>query len=248
MKPVIGITCNFDYRDEIGIVSHMGGVGQKWDFLADSYITAVEKSGGIPVIIPICDDIETVKDMVSRMDGVLISGGHDIDPRRYGERARSYCGTIMPKRDSQDIGLAEYVLNETDKPILAICRGIQVLNVAAGGSLYQDLEKEGGFEHHFMDMYPLNCISHQITAKVGSKIHEIYGKNQIGVNSFHHQAVRRPGKEFAVTAVSDDGVPEAIEWEGRRFVVGVQWHPEMMEDSVEQQKIFRALVNACSCR
>lgn len=245
MKPVIGITCNFDDRDEIGMVSHMGGAGQKWQFLADNYITSVEKAGGVPVILPICDNMETVKDMVSRIDGVLISGGNDIDPRRYGERAKSCCGTILPKRDDQDLALACYVLEETDKPILAICRGIQVLNVAAGGSLYQDLEEEGGFEHHFMDMYPQNRISHEITARAGSKIRQIYGKNQIGVNSFHHQAVRNPGNGLAITAVSEDGVPEAIEREGSRFVVGVQWHPEKMEDSAEQQKIFQALVSAC---
>lgn len=246
MKPVIGITCNFDEKDEIGIVSHMGCVGQKWHFLADNYIASIEKAGGIPVMIPICESIETAKEMVSRMDGILISGGHDVDPRRYGQRTKSYCGTIMPKRDGQDIELVKYLLNETEKPILGVCRGIQVLNVAAGGTLYQDLEREGKFEHHFMEIYPMNYISHEITIKEGSKVRDIFGKEELGVNSFHHQAVRNPGDGFTVTAVSGDGVTEAIEKDGSRFVVGVQWHPEMMYDSTEQQKIFQALVDACT--
>lgn len=245
MKPVIGITCNYDIKDEVGLVSHMGIAGQKWHFIADNYIDCVERAGGIPVLIPICANIETVKQMVSRMDGILISGGHDVNPQEYGQNAKGYCGTIIPARDRQDVELTKYVLNETDKPILGICRGIQIMNVATGGTLYQDLEIEGGFQHHFTDMYPLNAITHEVTIKSGTRIHSIYGKEEIGVNSFHHQAVKDLGEGFTATAVSVDGVTEAIEMEGSRFVAATQWHPEMMYDSEEQFQIFQAFVDAC---
>ena len=245
MKPVIGITCNYDYKDEVGMVSHMGIAGQKWHFLADNYIDSVERAGGIPVMLPICADIETIKEVVSRLDGLLVSGGHDVNPQEYGQRIKGYCGTIIPARDRQDIELTKYVLNETDKPILGICRGIQIVNVAAGGTLYQDLEIEGKFEHHFNDMYPLNHISHEVETKEGTKLHEIFGKETVGVNSFHHQAVKALADGFSVSAVSSDGVTEGIEKAGDRFVVATQWHPEMMSDSDEQQAIFRAFIGAC---
>lgn len=246
MKPLIGITCNYDYRDEIGSVSHMGITGQKWNFLAANYIDSIEQAGGVPVMIPICRDMDTVKEMVSRMDGILISGGHDVNPQEYGEDAKSYCGLIMPMRDRQDVELTKYILNETDKAILGVCRGIQILNVAAGGNLYQDLEIEGKFNHHFNDMYPMNNVSHRVTTKEGTRLREIFGKETVGVNSFHHQAVKDLGAGFVVSAVSTDGVTEAIEMEGGRFAAATQWHPEMMYDSDEQQAIFRAFVKACA--
>ena len=244
-KPLIGITCNLDYRDDIGVVTHLGCKGEEWQSLSDGYISSVEKAGGIPIMIPICDRVETVKEMAERLDGFLISGGNDIDPRRYGARAKAYCGQVVVKRDNQDISFVKYLLEKTQKPILGICRGIQVLNVASGGTLYQDLEKEGDFEHHFMDMYPKDAIAHEIRLEEASKIYHVYRKERIGVNSFHHQAVKSVGEGLMIAAVSDDGVIEAIEKPGDRFVVGIQWHPEMMADSKEQEQIFRAFVSAC---
>lgn len=148
MKPLIGITCNYDYKDEIGKVTQVGITGQKWHFLADNYIASIERAGGVPVMIPICRNMETVKEMVSRMDGILISGGHDVNPREYGEDVNGSCGVIMPMRDRQDVELSKYIIEETNKPILGICRGIQIMNIATGGNLYQDLEIEGNFNHH----------------------------------------------------------------------------------------------------
>ena len=245
MKPRIGITCNFEYKDEIGLLTHMGAAGQKWHYLADHYVNSIERAGGIPVLIPICGSFETVKEMVSCLDGVLISGGHDVNPREYGMPVKKYSGEIIPQRDSQDIALAKYVLEETKLPLLCICRGIQVMNVAAGGTLRQDLEIEGGYENHSNTMFPLNVASHQVELKAGTRLEQIFGKAEIGVNSFHHQAVLQPGDGFSVTAVSEDGVIEALELPGERFVLGVQWHPEMMYDSDEQQNIFRTFISAC---
>lgn len=244
-KPLIGITCNFDYKDDIGLQTRLGREGEEWQFLSNSYISSVEKVGGVPIMIPVCGCVETVKEMAERLDGFLISGGNDVDPRIYGARAKAYCGQVIAKRDNQDISLVKYLLEKTQKPILGICRGIQVLNVASGGTLYQDLEKEGNFEHHFMDMYPKDAIVHEIRLEGASKIYHVYRKERIGVNSFHHQAVKSVGEGFMIAAISDDGVVEAIEKPGDRFVAGIQWHPEMMADSKEQEQIFRAFVSAC---
>ncbi len=243
-KPTIGITCNYDYRDTVGIVSHMGMAGQTWNFLAGHYAEAVEWAGGIPVLIPQCRDFETVKGILSHVDGVLITGGHDIDPQCYGEQAKPYCGVIIPERDRQDIEIARYVMENEKKPLLGICRGMQVMNVAAGGTLYQDVEKEGGFDHHFMDMYPMNRPVHKVRLKSGSKVCKIFEKEILEVNSFHHQAVKDVAEGFGITAYSRDGVGEAIEKRDGSFVMGIQWHPEMMFDSPEQQKIFKALIKA----
>ncbi len=245
MKPMIGITCNYDYRDEAGLVTHMGIEGQDWNFIAGDYISFLEKAGAIPVVIPLCSDFENVKRIIDGLDGVLISGGHDIGPENYGVFPKDYCGTVIPMRDKQDIAIAKYAVSERHIPVLGICRGIQIINVAFGGSLYQDLEKEGGFEHHFGDKYPRNYGWHQVCLEDNSIVSDIFGRKEVTVNSFHHQAVFKPGRDIKITASSSDGVPEVIESEKEKFVVGIQWHPEMMYDSEEQLKISKAFVKAC---
>ncbi len=245
MKPVIGITCNFDERDEVGLVTHLGAPCQKWHFVADHYIRSVEQAGGVPVLIPLYHNMETMREAAGRLDGLLISGGNDINPGEYRAAVQPYCGTVVPKRDRQDIFLARHIFNETQKPLLGICRGIQVINVACGGELYQDLEIEGNYRHHFCDMFPLNYGVHKVKLDVGSRIGKILGKETVSVNSFHHQAVKQAAPGFLTGARSEDGVVESIESPGERFVLGIQWHPEMMHDSEEQQKIFRAFIEAC---
>ncbi|WP_125140948.1 gamma-glutamyl-gamma-aminobutyrate hydrolase family protein [Clostridium transplantifaecale] len=245
MRPVIGITCNFDERDEVGLVTRLGAPCQKWHFVADHYIRSVEQAGGIPMLLPIYNDMETMREAADRLDGLLISGGNDINPAEYGAAVKAYCGAVLPKRDRQDIFLARAVFRETQKPILGICRGIQVLNVACGGDLYQDLEIEGNYRHHFCDMFPSNCEVHKVKLAAGSRIGGILGKETVSVNSFHHQAVKQAAPGFLAGACSEDGVVESIEFPGERFALGIQWHPEMMYDSEEQQKIFRAFIDAC---
>ena len=155
-KPVIGITCNYDYKDEVGMVSDMGTPGQDWNFVAGDYVYILEKAGAVPVIIPQYENPQNVKSILDCLDGVVITGGHDVDPVCYGEFPKEYCGRVMPKRDRQDIEIANYFLLEKKKPVLGICRGIQIINVACGGTLYQDLVKEGGFESHSGSRYPRN--------------------------------------------------------------------------------------------
>ena len=246
-RPLIGVTCNYDYRDTVGMTSGMGIVGQDWNFVAGDYVYILEKAGAIPVLIPVykdCDE-ESIKEFLNKLDGVIIPGGHDVGPEQYNTPTKGYCGTIIPQRDNHDIAVAKYFMNEIKKPILGICRGIQIMNVAAGGTLYQDLEIEGKFEHHFGDKYPRNYPWHDLKIEKGSILEEIYGKTEIRINSFHHQAVKDPGKDIEIIAKSADGVPEAIVQKNHPFSVAVQWHPEMMYDSEEQLKLLKAFVDAC---
>lgn len=244
-KPVIGLTCNFDTRDTVGMSSCMGIAGQDWDFVTGDYVYALEKAGAIPVILPRMKDMKTLAPFLDTLDGVLVSGGHDVDPRSYNTRISGKCGRIVPERDEMDLFITHYAYDHK-KPLLGICRGIQIMDAAFGGTLYQDLESEGPYMHHFMDNSPRQCPVHKNTLEAGSLLAKIYGKTEIQVNSYHHQAVKTVGPAVTVTAHSEDGVIEGIEVEGGHpFTVGVQWHPEMMYDSEEQAKIFKAFVEAC---
>lgn len=244
MKPVIGITVNYNYSDHVGRTCGLGILGQDFNYVAGDYVASIEKAGGIPLLIPQTYNFEDLKPLLDLCDGVLVSGGHDVDPRRYGQR-NLYSGEIALERDEQDLFVTRYIADNTDKPILGICRGIQIINVAFGGTLWQDIEKQCGAYHHFGDSYPRNVGWHSNKLKPGSKLAEIFGKEEIMTNSFHHQAVAEPGEGITITSYSEEGVAEGIELAGHKFVVAVQWHPEMMYDSEEQQKLFNAFVDAC---
>lgn len=244
MKPIIGITVNYDYTDAVARSCGLGVDGQDFNYVAGDYVAAIERAGALPLLLPQTYDRGDLVDMLELCDGVLISGGHDVDPMLYGER-NLYSGSIARERDEQDIFVAKYMTENTDKPVLGICRGVQIMNVAFGGTLYQDLGRQGDFYEHFNRSYPRNIGWHSNKLSPGSKLAEIFGKEEIMTNSYHHQAVRDAGLNMSITARTEDGVAEAIEMKDRRFVIGVQWHPEMMYDSAEQQKLFTAFIDAC---
>ena len=245
MRPWIGITCNFDEDDTISTATDLGTPGQDWNYLAGDYITAIEEAGGLPVLLPRCGDPSILESLLARLDGVLISGGHDVDPAQYGSPVQSYCGKLSPQRDALDLYVLRYAL-EHKMPLLGICRGIQILNAALGGTLYQDLQKEGSFSPHTkVSDGRRNYPVHSVALAEHSRLRQIFGADEIPVNSFHHQAVREPAPGTTVAAVSADGVIEAMELPGEPFVVAVQWHPEMMFDSTQQKCLFRAFIQAC---
>ena len=244
MKPIIGITSNYDSRDTVGLVTQTGADGQDWDFLASDYVRSVQEAGGIPVIIPQCRDPESILDVLEGLDGLLLSGGCDLDPARYGEKAGPFCHGLVPRRDEEEILLA-VTAHAKKIPILGICRGLQVMTAAFGGTLYQDLTEEKGAPEHFIISAPRNEATHSVSLKDGSRLREIFGADTLGVNSFHHQGVKDVPGNAAVTAVSPDGTVEGLEFEGGApFTLAVQWHPEMMFDSEQQKKLFRAFVGA----
>lgn len=241
MKPLIGITCGLGYKDRELLDGH---APQEAHNVGDVYVTAVERAGGIPVLLPVNKDLSLVKEAVDRVDAVLMTGGSDLNPMRWGERAMSRLLTISPRRDSFDIAVAEYVLKETDKPVLGVCRGEQVMNFVMGGTTHVDLKDAGKLDHS-MTFLPRTEHAHYVTVEEGSVLAGILGGGQVPVNSYHHQAVDEPGAPFVVSARSvPDGVVEAIEFPGERFVLALQWHPEGLAGDEKQQEIFRRFVEA----
>jgi putative glutamine amidotransferase len=216
--------------------------------LSREYSDAVRCAGGIPVAIPYCDDPEVVTEMAQRLDGVVLTGGGDIDPSLFGEEPLPGLGEIVPERDRMETALVRLLL-ERDKPILAVCRGCQVLNIAVGGDMYQELytQREDLLQHR--QRSPRHHATHAIHLVTGTLLHRLAQENTVRVNSFHHQAVRRVPPPLRVAARTTDGVIEAIESARHRFVVGVQWHPECMaERDAFSRRLFQALVEAAERR
>lgn len=246
MKPIIGITCNYDYRGTVGTVTHSGPDEQDWNFLAVDYARAIENAGGIPVMIPQFDDPENAPDILERLDGLMISGGNDVAPEFYGESIRNCSGTFFPMRDVLEINLVKEAF-KLKKPLLGICRGMQILNAAFGGTMYQDLRENENYGPHMVIAMPKHLPSHLVSLTEGSQLRSIYRKEKIKVNSFHHQAVCSLPANAAIGATAPDGLVECAEYSGGHpFTIGVQWHPEMMQQrDEEQKKIFQAFVDAC---
>lgn len=247
-KPVIGVSCNYNYADIFQDGGDLSAIHPRWHYVCENYTRSIEEAGGIPLLLPIYKSEADLKYMLSTVDGVLITGGNDIDPLLYGEVDRGKCGRIIPERDQQDIAIVRYIVHQTTKPMLCICRGIQVLNVAMHGSLYQDLESDGPFYQHMKKNYPMNAVTHSVSIDPDSLLFGILKKTSLGVNSFHHQSIKSLGNRLRVTAKSEDGIIEAVELDGREFVLGVQWHPEKMYDSAEQKKIFAAFIERAGSR
>lgn len=211
------------------------------------YVEAVRRARGVPWILPlfsITGDRREPSDYLVDMDGLLLSGGVDLDPARFGEEPLPGLGSVSPERDDFELALTRYALGK-GIPILAICRGIQVLNVAAGGSLYQDIESQvGGALGHYQKAPRWHPV-HTISLSRETRLAEIIGSSRMSVNSLHHQAVRELGKGMVVAARAPDGIVEAIERPDAPFVIGVQWHPEnMVKTSPPMHDLFMAFVEA----
>ena len=241
MRPLIGISCSMGQA----IYSmNQDNVPQMQHRLGDNYVKAIVQAGGVPVLLPNNMDLTSVEELSAGLDGFLLSGGGDVDPALFGERATEQLGAVTPRRDDFELALARYVINETDKPVLGICRGIQVMNVAMGGTLHIDLPSDGKLCHS-LTMYPRNVRTHDVKVTPGTRMEDIMSGSKGRVNSFHHQAIRDVADCFVISAVSaDDGVVEAVEQPGERFMVGVQWHPEELVEYEEAQKLFRSFVEA----
>ena len=241
MRPLIGISCGMGQA--IYSMSQENPP-QLQHRLGDSYVKAVAQAGGIPGILPNNLDLSCVEEIAEQLDGFLLSGGGDLDPALFGERATGNLGTVTPRRDNFEIALTRYVLEKTDKPVLGICRGIQVLNVAMGGSLHIDLPSDGKLCHS-LGMYPRNAYSHEVTVTDGTRLSAIMGQGTGHVNSFHHQAIKGLALGLQISAVSvPDDVIEAVELPGSRFVLGVQWHPEELVEYPEAENLFDSFVKA----
>jgi putative glutamine amidotransferase len=237
-RPVIGMTASIEQRAP--------AYGETYS-LTRQYAEGVRQAGGVPLIVPHNLDEESLRALLDRLDGVLLSGGGDIDPALFGEEAHPATGEIAPDRDRVELTLARWLV-ERDMPLLAICRGIQVLNVALGGTLVQDipLQVPHALPHTFdRRTTSRNYLAHPVRIEPHSQLARIMQLDTAQTNSWHHQSIKRAADGLRVTAVAPDGVIEAVEAPGRRFAIGVQWHPEwLFEDRAEQRRLFEALVQA----
>jgi len=209
-------------------------------------VEPITAASGAPVLIPLNLDKGALRAIYERLDGLLLAGGVDVHPRYYGETVHEKCDRIEEERDTVELTLTRWALDES-LPILGICRGIQVLNVAGGGTLYQDIASQlpGALKHDFWSGYPRNYLAHKVTISEDSKLADILGQSQVAVNSEHHQAVKDLASTFQAVAWAPDGIIEAIESREHPFALGVQWHPEeMLEDTPPMRRLFEEFVSA----
>ena len=210
--------------------------------LSTPYVDAILGAGGIPLVLPHIDRVDVAQHHARIIDGLLLTGGGDVNPRRYGALPAMSTG-INDKRDSYEVAIVRMML-DMHKPILAICRGVQLLNVALGGSLHEDTSLiQGNVLKHWQDA-PIRETCHQVKLKSGSHLRNIFDSETISVNSVHHQCCNQVADCFEVTARSEDGVVEAIEHRTASMVLGVQWHPEHLGSSMKS--LFLAFVDSCT--
>jgi len=213
-----------------------------------AYVKSIEKSGGVPVVIPYSGSEEALRAAISLCDGVLFSGGVDIDPERYGEMKTEACGEVQPLRDELEL-TAFRLIKEAKKPALAICRGMQLVNVALGGTLYQDLptQKPSAVLHNQAE--PKDAPSHSVRIYKDTPLYEIINKTEMRANSFHHQAIKALAPSLSVMAEAEDGAIEAVFYDGDWWLRAYQWHPERLSDIDEgNAEIFTDFINACKNR
>lgn len=230
-NPLIGIT---------------GNLGDKGCELAQGYYISVVKAGGTPVVIPPHKDKESILSLLDTLDGLVLSGGDDINPLLLGEEPLPQLHSVCPERDETELFLAREAFHR-QIPTLGICRGIQVMAAVLGGKVYQDIyvQSEGAKLKHSQDM-PRYTASHTVNIKEGSTLQSIVGNKQtLAVNSFHHQAVSDPGQHLKVSATSPDGIIEAVESNEDKALLGVQWHPEcfILNNDQNMMSLFRWLIN-----
>lgn len=240
MKPLIGIPTRSQVENDL----------VRYSALA-TYTRALDLAGGAPVLIPLNLSDDTLRALFERLDGLLLQGGVDVHPREYGEEVAPYCGEIDEARDATELRLTRWAL-EARLPILAICRGIQLLNVAAGGSLYQDIAAQvpNALPHPHVKGNPYSFRAHAITIEPESHLARALGTMQLEVNSLHHQAVKQVAPGFRVVARAPDGIIEGIEAENaHHFALGVQFHPEwMIDEEPRMANLFRAFIRTIENR
>jgi putative glutamine amidotransferase len=236
LRPLIGIT-TAELADDHGKPYHRSYARNAW---------AIADAGGLPVYIPTGLDEAVLGELYERLDAVLLPGGPDVDPVIYGAERHPETKEVDDARDSLELTLARWTYAD-DRPLFGICRGHQVMNVAFGGTLIQDIPSlvPTEFRHDTPDTLPRNTIQHEVKLTPDSRLASILGTTQVAVNSLHHQSVERPAPSVVITGYSPDGVVEALEAPDKRFVLSVQWHPEDLYNGDEAMKrLFESFVQA----
>lgn len=213
-------------------------------WMLPGYLHGIEQAGGLPVMLPLTTEEASLKQLVETMDGFLFTGGQDVSPELYGKAKRPYCGQCLPQRDEMEIELLELALG-ADKPLLGICRGIQLLNAAMGGTLYQDLPTEHPSDVQHFQSPPYDVPVHRVRVGIGSPLHWGLGVEELNVTSYHHQGIQDLAPSLAPMAWAEDGLVEAVCLPTVRFAWAVQWHPEFTYQNDEDSRdLFKALVKA----
>lgn len=234
-KPIIGVTPLFDDRRE-----------SIW--MVAGYLKGIQHAAGIPVVLSLSDCEEEIEQIVKEFDGFLFTGGHDIHPSLYGEEKLPFCANICKYRDDFEKILFEKAL-EYKKPILAICRGFQFMNVMLGGSLYQDIESQTApsIELTHSQEKPYDSAAHSVKIYRDTPLYDLIKADEIEVNSIHHQAVKVLSNRLTPMAIAPDGIIEAAYMPDEKFVVGVQWHPEFMYEKDEAAaRLFGSFIEVCN--
>jgi putative glutamine amidotransferase len=244
-RPVIGIPTQTLHAIE-GIPE---AVPESW-VMNQRYSRAVAAAGGLPVMIPLLDEEDTLRALYDRLDGLLLPGGVDLDPATYGEAPLATSGRLDPARDRVELAFARWAIEE-GKPLFGLCRGLQIVNVALGGTLYQDIATQWSeaIKHDYFPTagYPRDHLAHRVTVASGSRLDALVGTAPLKVNSMHHQGVKDLAPDLVPTAVAPDGLIEAVESPGSPFLIGVQWHPESLtERDPRMHRLVAGFVEAAS--
>jgi putative glutamine amidotransferase len=240
MRPLIGITCS--RRIVEGWAPDPPG--DRIDYTFEEYSKAIHHCGGAPMLIPIAQSRETLQTILGRMNALLLSGGPDIHPKSYHEQPLPELREVDEDLDRMELEIAKMAF-QRNLPILAVCRGIQVLNVSRGGTLYQDIPTQVQESINHLQKVDKTIQTHTIHIEGKTLLHRIFRKTEIWVNGKHHQAVKDLARDFVVSARAGDGIIEAIEDPSKRFVLGVQWHPEgTWEKDPYSKRLFRAFVRS----
>jgi putative glutamine amidotransferase len=238
-KPVIGVTPNFFDADRAGAPHPEGSY-----YLNHPYVAAVVAAGGIPVSLPYLDPGEDVDTLLDRLDGLVLTGGFDIDMRHFGEDLHPTVKRVHPHRLAFELDLCRKAVAR-DLPVLAICLGMQTLNLAFEGSFVQHLpDRYGEQVGHKQPEAERDRFAHGVDLAEGSLARRVLGDSHVRVNSMHHQAIGEAGEGLVITGRAEDGVAEVLERPASRFCLGVQWHPEDLQDHAPQRRLFESLLAA----
>ncbi len=245
-RPLIGVTTSEIRRAETVEPTPEGEPARHEMALGLTYLRAVEAAGGLPVVIPPLE-LPLIEPLLDRLSGICLSGGPDVHPDAYGAEPDEHLGPTAPDLDRFELAIAS-AADMRGMPLLAICRGAQALNIVRGGTLIQHLPalhpKEGAVQHR--QRIPGDQPSHHVHVDPASRLAATIDASELGVNSFHHQAIDRLGRGLTATAWADDGTIEAVEDVSRRFLIGVQWHAELLVHRREELSLFTAFVEAAS--
>jgi len=244
-RPVIGVAMQT-------LPAKPGGDLPTCWIMGHRYVQALCSVGATPWLIPLLpQNPETMNDIFERLDGVFLTGGVDVDPSCYGETRHPKCGVTDPDRDAIEILLLQHAM-KTGKPLLAVCRGIQILNVACGGTLYQDVAAQvpAAMKHDYFptqEQPSRKYLAHEIAVKSGTRLGSILGESITFVNSMHHQAIKDLAPNLLPNAYAPDGIIEGVESKTSQFVMAVQWHPEeLAETQPGMQRLFTSFIDACA--